>query len=198
MAEITTELIKQLREQTGISVMQVRKALQEADGDIEKALLVLRKNSAAQAGKKADRELGAGIIQAYVHSNKAVGVLLELNCESDFVAKNDEFVQLAADIAMHIAAMGPEYVTEAEIPEDVRAKVAAMMEDESKDLDKPADIKAKIIEGKINDYFAQRTLTKQSFIKNPDVTIGTLIDQAIQKIGERIQVGRFTYYSISR
>lgn len=195
MAEINAELVKTLREQTGVSVMQCRKALVEADGDMEKAMLILRKNSAAQAEKKADRELGAGIVQAYIHSNKSVGVLLELNCETDFVAKNDDFNQLAADIAMHIAAMAPEYTSEADISDDLRAKVAEMMENEAKDLDKPADIKAKIIEGKINDYFAQKTLLKQPFIKNPDVTVGTLIDQAVQKIGEKIAIGRFSYYS---
>lgn len=195
MAEIHAELVKTLREQTGVSVMQCRKALIEADGDMEKAMLILRKNSAAQAEKKADRELGAGIVQAYIHSNKSVGVLLELNCETDFVAKNDDFNQLAADIAMHIAAMAPEYTSDADISDDLRAKVAEMMEHEAKDLDKPADIKAKIVEGKINDYFAQKTLLKQPFIKNPDVTVGTLIDQAVQKIGEKIAIGRFAYYS---
>ncbi len=196
MAEITTELIKSLRDQTGVSVMQCKKALEETGGDVEKALLVLRKNSAAQALKKADRTLGAGLIHAYIHSNKQVGVLLELNCETDFVAKNDDFQQLASDIAMHIAAMAPEYVSETDIAESTRTGVIEMMERESADLDKPAEIKAKIIEGKINDYFAQRTLVKQAFIKNPDITIGTLIDQAVQKIGEKIEVGRFTYYSL--
>lgn len=196
MAEITTELIKSLREETGVSIMQCKKALEEAGGDVEKARLVLMRNSAAAAQKKADRTLGAGIIHAYIHSNKQVGVLLELNCETDFVAKNEDFVNLAADVAMHIAAMAPEYVNESQIPDNVRAQVAEMMQDETKDLDKPEDIKAKILEGKINDYFAQRTLLKQAFIKNPDITIGNLIDQVIQKTGEKIEVGRFAYYSL--
>ncbi len=196
MAEVNTELVKALREETGVSVMQCRKALIEADGDMEKARFILRKISAQQAEKKADRELGAGVITSYIHGNKSVGVLLELNCETDFVAKNDDFNQLAADIAMHIAAMAPAYTTEAEITEETRAKITAMVEEESADLDKPADIKAKIIENKIAAYFAEKTLVNQAFIKNPDVTIGTLINEAIQKLGEKIEVGRFTYYSL--
>lgn len=196
MAEITTELVKALREETGVSVMQCRKALVEADGDMEKARFILRKISAQQAEKKADRTLGAGIITAYVHSNKAVGVLLELNCETDFVAKGEDFTQLASDLALHIAAMAPEYASETEITDEVRAKITAMVEEESKDLDKPAEVKAKIIENKIKDYFDQKTLAHQAFIKNPDVTISELINQAIQKTGEKIEIGRFTYYSL--
>lgn len=196
MAEINTELVKALREETGVSVMQCRKALVEADGDMEKARFILRKISAQQAEKKADRELGAGIIQAYIHGNKSVGVMLELNCETDFVAKNNDFNQLAADIAMHIAAMAPQYTTDADITDDVRAKVAAMVEEETASLDKPADIKATIIAKKIESYFAEKTLMNQAFIKNPDVTIGELINQAIQKLGEKIEIGRFTYYSL--
>lgn len=193
---ITTEDIKKLREMTGISVMQCKKALEEAEGDMEKAQVLLRKQSAKAAGKKADRELGAGKIRAYIHNNSTVGAMVELNCETDFVANNEEFIALADDIAMHITAMNPEFISAAEVDEAARTKVNEVMQAEVADMDKPEDIKAKILEGKINDYFAEKSLLSQPFIKNPDLTIGKLIEEAIQKIGEKIEVGRFVRYGL--
>lgn len=196
MTSITTEDIKKLREQTGISIMQCKKALEEANGDMEAAAMILRKQSAKAASKKADRELGAGIIRSYIHSNNIVGTLLELNCETDFVANNQDFQALADDIAMHITAMSPEFITEADINEEARAKVTEFMQSEVAEMDKPEDIKAKILEGKINDYFAEKVLLTQPFVKNPDITIGKLIEEAIQKIGEKIEVGRFVRFGL--
>lgn len=196
MANITTEDIKKLREMTGISVMQCKKALEEADGDMEKAQMLLRKQSGKAAGKKADRELGAGVIRSYIHGNNGVGALIELNCETDFVAKNDEFVQLADDIAMHIVAMSPEFVSPENVDDATRAKVTEVMQSEVADMDKPEDIKKQILEGKINDYFAAKALLTQPFVKNPDLTISKLIEEAIQKIGEKIEVGRFVRYGL--
>lgn len=196
MTTITTEDIKKLREATGISVMQCKKALEEAEGDMEKAMLILRKQSSKAASKKADREFGAGVVRSYIHSNNSVGSLIELNCETDFVANNSEFIQLADDIAMHITAMSPDFIREDEITPEVREKVSVVMAEEVAELDKPEDIKAKILEAKINDYFAEKVLLSQPFVKNPDLTISQLIEGAVQKIGERIEVGRFERYGL--
>lgn len=194
--EITTDLIKKLRDETGVSVMQCKKALEEAGGDMEKALIVLRKASRAIAEKKANRELKAGIVKSYIHSNNKVGTMVELLCETDFVAKNEDFQQLANDIAMHIAAMSPEYTKTEDITDEDRVKVKEILEKEVAELDKPDDVKAKIIEGKMNDYFGAKTLLEQAFIKDPEITIGKMIEQAIQKIGEKIEIGRWIRFEI--
>ena len=195
---ITTEQIKELRDLTGVSVMQCKKALEETGGDKEKALLILRKKSAGIAEKKGDRELGAGVVDAYIHSNKTVGTLIELSCETDFVARNEEFVALARDIAMHITATNPAYIEESEITEDVRARVIEMFKKEVAESGKPADIQEKMMEGKLTTYFAERTLLGQAFIKNPDITIKQLIDGGVQKFGEKIVVSRFSRFSVGK
>ena len=195
---ITTEQIKELRDLTGISVMQCKKALEEAAGDKEKALLILRKKSSGIAEKKGDRELGAGVVEAYIHSTKTVGAMVELSCETDFVARNEEFVALARDIAMHITATNPEYTDETQITEDVRTKVIEMFKKEVADSGKPADIQGKMMEGKLAAYFAERTLLAQSFVKNPDLTIKQLIDGGVQKFGEKIAVARFARFAVGK
>lgn len=195
---ITTEQIKELRELTGISVMQCKKALEEAEGDKEKALLILRKKSGDIATKKGDRELGAGVVESYIHSNKTVGALVELSCETDFVARNEEFVTMARDIAMHITATNPEYVDETEITEDVRGKVIDMFKKEVEESGKPAEIKEKMMEGKLAGYFGERMLLAQSFVKNPDITIKQLIDGGVQKFGEKIAVTRFSRFAVAK
>jgi elongation factor Ts len=193
---ITTETVKELRDKTGVSVMQCKKALEEAGGDMEKALMVLRKISSAQAEKKADRTLGGGIIHSYIHSNKKVGVLLELNCETDFVASNEEFVNLANDLALHIAGMAPEFVSPSDINEEEKKKATEFFQEEIASLDKPEEIKAKVLEGKVNDYFKEKVLLSQPFIKNPDLTIEQRINEVVQKTGEKVAVGRFIRYSV--
>lgn len=195
---ITTEQIKELRELTGISVMQCKKALEEAEGDKEKALLILRKKSSSIAEKKGDRELGAGVVEAYVHSNKTVGALVELSCETDFVARNEEFVAMARDIAMHITATNPEYLEETQITEEVRAKVIDMFKKEVEESGKPADIQTKMMEGKLAGYFGERTLLAQPFVKNPDITIKQLIDGGVQKFGEKIAIARFSRFAVAK
>jgi len=195
---ITTEQIKELRDLTGVSVMQCKKALEETGGDKEKALLILRKKSAGIAEKKGDRELGAGVVDAYIHSNKTVGTIIELSCETDFVARNEEFIALARDIAMHITATNPAYIEESEITEEVRAKVIEMFKKEVAESGKPADIQEKMMEGKLTTYFAERTLLGQAFIKNPDITIKQLIDGGVQKFGEKIVVSRFSRFSVGK
>ncbi|MCD8494928.1 MAG: elongation factor Ts [Candidatus Pacebacteria bacterium] len=194
---ITTEDIKALRDATGVSVMQCKNALEEAEGDMEKAKLILRKLSAKAASKKADRELGAGIICSYIHSNNTVGTLVELNCETDFVANNSEFKALADNIAMHITAMQPRYISREEIKEESLAAAQALFAEEVAALtDKSEEVRAKILEGKLNDYLASQTLLEQPFVKNPDVTVGVLIEEAIQKLGEKVSVGRFVRYGL--
>ena len=195
---ITTEQIKELRDETGVSVMQCKKALEETGGDKEKALLVLRKKSSDIAAKKGDRTLGAGIVESYIHSNKSVGVLVELACETDFVARNEDFVTMARDIAMHIAAMNPEYTDASQVTDEVRAKVTEMFKKEVAESGKPADIQAKMMEGKLGTYFAERTLLSQSFVKNPDITIAELINGGVQKFGEKIAVSRFVRFAVGK
>lgn len=195
---ITTEQIKELRELTGVSIMQCKKALEEAGGDKEKALFALRKKSKEIAEKKDERTLGASVVDAYIHSNKKVGALIELSCETDFVARNEEFIGLAREIAMHITAMNPEFVDESEINAEAKAKVTELFRKEVEETGKPADIQAKMMEGKLNTYFAEKTLLLQPFVKNPDLTIKDLINGFVQKFGEKIAVSRFVRFSATK
>lgn len=191
---VTTDLIKELRDTTGVSVMQCKKALEEAGGDKEKALVILKKKGAEAAAKKGDRTLGAGVIQAYVHSTGAVGTLVELACETDFVSKNAEFKQLAYDIAMHVAAAKPEFLKKEDITENDR-KVAESVFEKEVEGKKP-EMKEKILEGKLAAYFGERVLMEQPFIKNPDITIAALISAAVQKFGEKTEIVRFARYGV--
>jgi elongation factor Ts len=187
--------IKELRDRTGISVMQCGKALEEAGGDVEKALIILRKKGADAASKKQDRELGAGIVKSYVHSTGAVGTLVELRCETDFVAKNPEFPMLAYDIAMHIAATNPTFLKKEDISDEAKNLAKEVFIKEV--ADKPADMQEKILEGKLDAYFRDKVLLEQPFIKNPDMSIQNLIESAIQKFGEKIQIGKFVRFDVS-
>lgn len=194
--EITTELIKELRDKTGISVMQCKKALEETGGDMEKAVMILQKKSAAIAEKKNDRTLGAGVIESYIHSTHAVGSMVELLCETDFVANNEEFRKLARDIAMQVSATNPKFLKREDIDDHSKALAEEMFAEEVKG--KPEDIKAKILEGKLNSYWSERVLLEQAFIKNPDLTIRNLIESAIQKFGEKIELSRYVRFSVSQ
>src|SRR6185312_3250960 len=169
MTDITTADIKALREATGLSVMQCRKALEEAGGDMEKARIILQKKGGEIALKKGDRVLGAGCIAAYIHASGTIGVMLELSCETDFVGKNPEFKQVAYDIAMHVAATNPSYLKREDISAEERTKVSETFKNEVKD--KPAEMQDKILAGKVDAYFADKVLLEQTFIKNPDQTI---------------------------
>jgi len=195
MSDITTEQIKSLRERTGVSVMQCKKALEEAGGDIDKALVILQKKSSEIAAKKQDRELGAGTVVAYIHNNKNVGAMVELLCETDFVANNEEFPKVAYDIAMHVAAMNPSFKSVDDINDSDKETAKAVFLEEIKD--KPADMQDKILAGKLDSYFKEKVLLTQSFIKDPSKTITDLINEATQKFGERVEVGRFTRYAIN-
>ena len=186
---ISTEQVKELRDKTGISIMQCRKALEEAGGDMEKAMIILRKKSGELAAKRADRTFGAGTVASYIHATGNVGAMVILACETDFVSGNEEFKALARDIAMHITAANPKYLKSESITDEEKSKAKEVFENEVKD--KPAAMKEKILEGKLSAYFAEQVLLNQPFIKNPDITIQGLIDAGVQKFGEKIEVSRF-------
>ncbi|MFC1802088.1 elongation factor Ts [Patescibacteria group bacterium] len=192
---ITTDQIKELRDKTGVSIMQCKKALEEVGGDMEKALVVLTKKSGEIAAKKSDRQLGAGVVQAYIHADNTVGALVELSCETDFVAKNEEFVTLARDIAMQITAVNPGFLKKEDISEEAKQKAKEVFLTEVED--KPEEMKEKILEGKLASYFKERVLLDQSFIKNSDISVNDLIQSAIQKFGEKIEVTNFSRFSAS-
>ena len=195
MTTITTEEIKALREETGLSIMQCRKALEEAGGDKEKARIILQKKGGEIANKKGDRTLGAGVIASYIHSSGAIGVLVELSCETDFVAKHPEFKAIAYDIAMHVAATSPSYLEREDISEADRNKVSETFKAEV--ADKPVAMQEKILAGKVDSYFADKVLLDQQFIKNPDLKIKDVVNGAVQKFGERTEIRRFVRFSVS-
>ncbi len=192
--EITTETIKSLRDETGVSIMQCKKALEEAGGDIEKAKVILRKQSSAIASKKSDRALGAGIASAYVHAGGSVVGAVVLACETDFVSKNEEFGKLAYDIAMHVAAMNPQWKTRADVRDEDLVAARAVFEKEAENV--PANMRGKAIEGKVESYLKDRVLLLQPFVRDPSITVRELIDSAIQKFGEKIEVVRFERLSV--
>jgi elongation factor Ts len=192
--EITSAQIKELRDQTGISVMQCKKALEEAGGDMDKALIILKKKRSEAAEKKSDRALGAGAVGSYIHNTNEVAALVLLSCETDFVSKNEEFIALAKDIAMHVAALNPKFISRAEVDETALTKAKEVFAEEVKD--KPAEMQEKILEGKLNSYFKEQILLEQPFIKNPDTTIGELISGAVQKFGENVIVSEIRRVSV--
>jgi len=190
----TTEEIKALRDETGVSVMQCKKALEESGGDMEKAKIILRKASAAIASKKSDRELGAGIAAAYTHAGGAVVGAVVLACETDFVSRNPDFGKLAYDIAMHVAAMNPKFKTKEDVKdEDVRA-AREVFAKEVESL--PEASREKALTGKIDSFIKEKVLLDQPFVKNGDITVRELIDTGVQKFGEKIEVVRFERLSV--
>jgi elongation factor Ts len=193
-ANISTELVKELREESGVSIMQCKKALEEAGGDKEKAMVILRKVSSGMGAKKKDRSFNAGTIQAYIHSNGTVGAMVELNCETDFVANNEAFKALARDIAMHITATNPKFLRKEDVTEADTKAAREVFEGEVKD--KPEAMRGKVLEGKLAAYFAEMVLLDQPFIKDPNVTIQGLLDAAMPKFGEKTAIGRFSRLKI--
>ena len=191
---ITTELIKELRDKTGVSIMQCKKALESVGGDMAKALGVLQKRGNEVASKKSDRKIGAGLISTYVHTNGTVGAMIEMVCETDFVARNQEFKDLAYNIAMQVVAMNPIFLNIEEITEGDKKTATEVFEEEVKN--KPAELREKILEGKLHSYFKDKILLEQSFIKNPDSTIRNLVESATQKFGEKIEITRFIRFSV--
>lgn len=173
--------------------MQCKKALEDAGGDMEKALVILKKKGAEIAEKKSDRTLAAGVVQSYIHSSGNIGAMVELWCETDFVAKNEEFKTLARDIAMQVVATKPEFLSMADITEEAKEKAKEVFAKEVEG--KPENMKAQILEGKLNAYFKDMALLEQPFIKNGDLTVGQMISNAVQKFGEKTEIGRFARFS---
>ncbi|MEK7063247.1 MAG: elongation factor Ts [Patescibacteria group bacterium] len=186
---VSSDVVKELRERTGISVMQCKAALEEAGGDMDKALMLLRKKGSAIADKKGDRSLGAGALAAYVHANKKIAAVVELQSETDFVAKNEDFIKLAYELALQVAASSPLYLTRADVPAEEMDKIKAMYVADVEG--KPENLKETILAGKIDSYMKGIVFYEQLYIKDDSLTIKQLIDNAVQKFGERIEVGSF-------
>jgi len=196
--EVTADMVKTLRQQSGAGIMECKNALKETAGDIEEAIICLRKKGIAKADKKGGRSTGDGAIGSYIHAGGKIGVLLELNCETDFVANTDEFKELLKDIAMHIAAAKPRFISREDVTQDVLDKEREIFAHQARESGKPDHIIDKIVDGKISKFFAENCLQDQAYIKDGDMTILELIKQKIAKLGENITVGSFSRYEINR
>lgn len=200
MAEITASAVKSLREKTGAGMMECKKALTEAGGDEEKAIDVLRKHGIATAGKKSGRVAAEGIVGSYIHMGGKVGVLVEVNCETDFVARGDDFQQFVKDIAMHVCAAEPRYVSKDEVSEDVLEKERVIVREQAlndeKNKNKPQAVIDKIVEGRMAKFYSEVCLLEQQFIKDNEITVGGLLQQMVAKIGENIRIRRFVRFKM--
>lgn len=193
---ISADQVKVLREKTGAGIMDCKAALAEANGNVEEAITVLRKRGMAQAAKKMGRSTSEGMVGSYIHMGGKVGVLVEVNCESDFVARTEGFQALVKEIGMHIAASSPVYVKREDVPADVIEKEKQIYRAQLEESKKPANVIDKIVEGKLGSYFEQVVLLEQPSIRDPKVTIGQMITEAIAKMGENIAVSRFVRYKL--
>ena len=193
---VTMDDIRSLREQTGAGIMDCKRALQEADGSMDEAVTILRKKGLASAAKKAGRAANEGVISSYIHHNNKVGVLIEVNCETDFVARTDEFQALVKDLCMHIAAASPTYVTTEEVCEEEIAKEREIFRSQALEEGKPEKIIDKIVDGKINKYYEQIVLLEQAFVKDQDKKVKDVITDTIAKLGENMQVARFSRFQL--
>lgn len=196
MAEITAALVKELRERTGAGMMDCKKALAATEGDMDKAIDFLREKGLAAAAKKAGRIAAEGLVESYIHGGGRIGVLVEVNCETDFVAKTDAFKSLVKDIAMHIAAANPSYLRREEVPAAELEHEKMVLSEQARNEGKPEKIIEKMVTGRIEKYYKEVCLLEQPFIKDPDKTISDLITESIAKIGENIAIRRFTRYQL--
>ena len=193
---VTLDQIKELREKTGVSMMNCKNTLAETDGDMDKAIEILRKKGEMKAASRAERTTGQGVIASYIHSNNKIGVLVHLACETDFVAKNEDFQELAKDIAMHVAASAPMYLDPSEVPEELIDKEKEIWRDQLKNEGKPEKMWDQIMVGKENKFRDECSLLKQPFVKNPEISIEQLLTDSITKIGENIKLEKFVRYAI--
>jgi elongation factor Ts len=192
---VSAELVKKLREMTGVGFMECKSALAEANGDLEAAVTILRKKGLSASAKKAGRETKEGLIGCYVHNGK-IGVMVELNCESDFVARNTDFQNLLHDLAMQVAASDPRFIKREDVPEHVLAKEREIYREQARSTGKPENVLDKIVEGRMSKFYAEACLLEQPFVKEPSISVKDLMAQHIQKIGENIQVRRFVRYRL--
>lgn len=196
MAEISATMVKQLREKTGAGIMDCKEALTACDGDIDNAVDFLRKKGLATAQKRAGRAMMEGTIQPYIHLGGKLGVLVEVNCETDFVAKTDDFKELAKNIAMHIAASNPVSVSSEDVSEEIINKEKEIYRDQALQMGKPEKMIDKIVEGKLTKFFKENCLLNQVYIRNPDITVTDLLNESIAKIGENITIKRFVRFQV--
>jgi elongation factor Ts len=196
MAVVSSELVKKLREKTGAGMMDCKRALEESSGDIEQAIDYLRKKGAAVAAKRADRVANQGVVESYIHAGGRIGAMVELNCETDFVAKTPEFKQLAHDIAMQIAAMNPQYISKEDVGKDTLEKELEIYKTQAVNEGKPAQIAEKIAQGRLEKFFQEMCLLEQSFIKDSGKTIRDLLAEATGRVGEKIGIRRFQRYHL--
>jgi elongation factor Ts len=196
MSEIPAKLVQELRGRTGVGMMECKRALQEASGDVEEAVKILRKSGAAKAEKRSGRATGEGRIASYIHAGDKIGVLVEINCETDFVARTEQFVRLGRDIAMHVAASNPRFVSRDEVDEAVLAQEREIYRALAlKDGKAPAVVE-KVVEGRVEKFYQDACLLEQPFVKNPDLTVKKLVEEAVATLGENIQIRRFVRLSI--
>lgn len=196
MATISAAMVKELREKTGAGMMDCKEALTECEGDIEKAIDFLRKKGMATALKRAGRGTSEGTIQSYIHMGGKIGVIVEVNCESDFVAKNDDFVEFAKNIAMHIAATNPAGISPEDVPAEVIEREKAVYRDQAVEMGKPDKMIEKIVEGKLSKFFKESCLMNQQYVRDPEITITDYLNEVIAKIGENIKIARFSRFQI--
>ena len=193
---VTMEMVKELRERTGAGVIDCKKALAETNGDVEKAVEYLREKGIAAAAKKSGRIAAEGLVHAYIHMGGRIGVLVEVNCETDFVAKTDDFKDLVNDIALHIAAMKPEYLDREEVPADAIEKEKEILTAQALNEGKPASIVEKMVKGRLEKFFAEKVLLEQVFVKDDSKTIQQLVTEKVAKIGENIKIRRFVRFEL--
>jgi elongation factor Ts len=196
MAEITAGMVKDLREKSGAGMMDCKKALQESDGDLEKSIELLRKKGIAAAEKRADRAANEGRIESYIHPGSKLGVLVEINCETDFVAKTDNFKNFAHDIAMHVAASSPRFIKREDVDQKSIDKEMEIYKDQAKDQGKPEAIIEKIAAGKLDKFYSEVCLLEQPFVKDPNISIKDLLTDTIAKLGENITINKFSRLKI--
>ena len=196
MPEISATLVKTLRDATGAGMMECKAALQEANGDVEEAKLILRKRGLAQAGKKSGRATKEGLIGSYIHMGGKIGVLVELNCETDFVARTDDFQALLKEISLQVAAARPQYARREDVPAEILDRERSIYKAQMADSGKPPQVIEKIVEGKLNSFYEQVVLTDQPSIRDPKTTVGQMIQAAIAKLGENVGVARFVRFEV--
>jgi elongation factor Ts len=196
--EITADKVKELRERTGIGMMECKSALSECGCDMDKAIEILRKKGHARAEAKASRAAKEGLVGSYIHMNGRIGVLIEVNCESDFVARNCEFQELVKELGMQIAAAKPRYISSSDVPEDLVAQEKEIIKAQLGDMKKPPEIMEKIVQGKLGKFFAEICLLDQPYIREDKIKVRDLINRLVAKVGENIKVGRFARYEIGQ
>ena len=196
MAEISAKDVKELRDRTGAGMMECKSALTEAGGDTERAIDILRAKGAAKAAKRAERETKEGAVGSYIHMGGRIGVLVELGCETDFVARTDQFQQLVRDVAMHIAAASPVAVRREDFPAELLERERGVYREQVRESGKPEQIWDRIVDGKMEKFYAESALLEQPFVKNPDMTVGQLVTEVSGKTGEKIEVRRFARFAL--